>query len=175
MVKLVKAFPSNGKDFVGSNPTSPTMTDYKRNGSCVEAIIYDYTFRKKILLIQRGHAPWQGFWGLPGGFVEFGENPLDAVKREVLEETAVNIIAPIFCGFHMEEIGDDWRQIAIYKSGADERRNSSEHLIELLVKNAEAGLSGSGEILDIGWFDLVDLPLQTVPGFASRLGHLINL
>lgn len=42
-----------------------------------------------ILLIQRKHAPFQGAWALPGGFVEYGEKTENAVIREVFEETNV--------------------------------------------------------------------------------------
>ena len=34
-----------------------------------------------VLLIQRKYPPMVGYWGLPGGFVERDEDPLDAVLR----------------------------------------------------------------------------------------------
>ena len=43
-----------------------------------------------VLLIQRKYPPMVGYWGLPGGFVERDENPLDAVLRELKEETGLN-------------------------------------------------------------------------------------
>ena len=33
-----------------------------------------------VLLIQRKYPPMVGYWGLPGGFVERDEDPLDAVS-----------------------------------------------------------------------------------------------
>jgi len=47
----------------------------------------------KILLLQRshesGHDP--GLWELPGGKIDYGENLVDALKREVKEEVGVDI------------------------------------------------------------------------------------
>jgi ADP-ribose pyrophosphatase YjhB (NUDIX family) len=42
-----------------------------------------------VLLIQRGRAPLEGRWTVPGGRVEAGERLPDALVREVREETGV--------------------------------------------------------------------------------------
>ena len=42
-----------------------------------------------VLLIQRKFPPMVGYWGLPGGFVERDEDPLEAVLRELKEETGL--------------------------------------------------------------------------------------
>lgn len=57
--------------------------------ACVGAVVFDAHGR--LLLIQRGQPPAKGRWSLPGGRVEPGERAPDAVRREVLEETGLEI------------------------------------------------------------------------------------
>jgi 8-oxo-dGTP diphosphatase len=47
--------------------------------------------RKRLLLVQRGRPPFEGRWGLPGGFCEWKETTEACCARETLEETGVRV------------------------------------------------------------------------------------
>ncbi|MCW5979023.1 MAG: NUDIX hydrolase [Bryobacteraceae bacterium] len=47
--------------------------------------------RGRILLVERGKEPLKGYWSIPGGVVEVGERLEEAVRREVLEETGLEV------------------------------------------------------------------------------------
>ncbi len=34
---------------------------------------------------------WSGLWGIPGGKIKFGETSIDALKREIKEETNLGV------------------------------------------------------------------------------------
>jgi len=53
----------------------------------------------QLLLVQRGQEPETGRWSLPGGHVEFGEPLWEAVVREVLEETGLDVAVDGLAGW----------------------------------------------------------------------------
>jgi ADP-ribose pyrophosphatase YjhB (NUDIX family) len=54
----------------------------------VGAVVLD---RDRVLLIRRGRAPLKNEWSIPGGAVELGETLREAIRREVFEETGVDV------------------------------------------------------------------------------------
>ena len=45
----------------------------------------------KALIVRRAHDPRKGEWSLPGGRVELGESLIEATRREMLEETGLDV------------------------------------------------------------------------------------
>ena len=60
----------------------------------------------KLLVVRRARAPANGLFTLPGGVVEAGESLLEAVVREVAEETGMSIEPVALAGFREAIIRD---------------------------------------------------------------------
>lgn len=54
------------------------------------AVIHDDSGR--IFATQRGYGEWKDYWEFPGGKVEAGETPEEALKREIWEELETRIV-----------------------------------------------------------------------------------
>jgi ADP-ribose pyrophosphatase YjhB (NUDIX family) len=45
----------------------------------------------RALIVRRAHEPRKGEWSLPGGLLDLGESLVDAARREVKEETGLDV------------------------------------------------------------------------------------
>jgi 8-oxo-dGTP diphosphatase len=61
----------------------------------------------RVLLVRRAGDPFRGYWDLPGGFLEEGEHPLEALRRELVEETGLAVEPDHFLGVWMDRYGDE--------------------------------------------------------------------
>lgn len=94
--------PAAGGDGTGS-PAAAGDTAPRRQRVGAYAILRDAGGR--ILLVRA--APWltvAGRWFLPGGGVEHGEAPLDALRREVVEESGLAVVEASLAGV----LSDTW-------------------------------------------------------------------
>ena len=97
-----------------------------------------------------------GVWGLPGGLMELGESAEEAGRREVFEETGVEIghleLVGVFSGnqyFVKLENGDEFYPVTIAYRTTD-------------IKNRKIRIDGV-ETLDAQFFELTNLPAGTSP------------
>jgi ADP-ribose pyrophosphatase YjhB (NUDIX family) len=101
----------------------------------------------RVLLTRRAVEPRVGAWDLPGGFVDEQEHPLDALRRELREETGFEIEAVEFLGIWMDQYGGD--------SSAQTTLNLF-WTARILGGEAEA----ADDVAELGWFDPEELPTK---------------
>ena len=77
-------------------PITPLLT--------VDALIADA--ERGVVLIRRGHEPFEGNWALPGGFVEVGETCEVACVREAREETGLAVEPVAMLGVYSDPARD---------------------------------------------------------------------
>lgn len=119
----------------------------------IGAVIFD---QGRVLLVQRGHAPMQGEWSLPGGALELGETLQDGVKREVLEETGL-IVEPI-------AILETFDRIARDAAG---RVQFHYVLVDYLCRITGGSAAYASDAVDLRWAALDDL--DTIAPFTREV------
>ncbi|TRO51995.1 NUDIX domain-containing protein [Candidatus Bathyarchaeota archaeon] len=100
----------------------------------------------QVLLTVRGKEPRKGMWGIPGGVVEVGETLMEAVKREVFEETHI-AVEPI-------------ELLAVFDSvSRDESGKIHFHyvLFEYLCNYVSGDVVAGDDAPDARWVDIDDL------------------
>jgi ADP-ribose pyrophosphatase YjhB (NUDIX family) len=61
------------------------------------------------LVLRRADEPFAGRWDLPGGFVEAGESPQDCIRRELREETGLELDGLGLIGVYCSRYGNEGR------------------------------------------------------------------
>ena len=62
------------------------------NRKTIRVVVAVITNGSKIFTTQRGYGEFQGFWEFPGGKIEEGETPQEALVREIKEELETEIV-----------------------------------------------------------------------------------
>ncbi len=108
----------------------------------VDAIVVD---NNKILLIKRARQLLNGGkWAIPGGFVDRGETCQQAAERELKEETNL-----------------DAKSVKLFKITDDpNRKNEDRQNIAFIyiIKASGTPKGQDGEVEDIKWFDIKNMP-----------------
>lgn len=107
----------------------------------------------KVLLGRRAFDPGAGCWGLPGGFLEEREDPFAGLRREVREETGLEIDPAELFGTWLQPHGERTVLCLIYRAsvlGGEER--------------------AADDVTELGWFTREQLPDDIGPSaFAEAI------
>ena len=108
---------------------------------------------ESLLMIQRGNDPGRGLWSVPGGRLERGEYVVDALKREVLEETGLTI-----------EVGE---MLGLFEVVGDRHFVILDFLAEVVGSDSPRA---AGDAADVRWVPLKQIEqLDCTPRFAETL------
>lgn len=118
----------------------------------------------RILLCRRGKPPYVGYWSLPGGLVELGEPVVDALHREVREETGLEV--------SIVRLAEVYERIT-----ADDGGRTEYHFVLLdYVCRVESGtLKAGDDAADVRWFARAELAsLEITPGSLPVIERAFN-
>jgi len=133
---------------------------YAHSDPTVCALLLDDEGR--VLLTRRAREPHRGKWDLPGGFLDEGEHPLDALRRELLEETGLEVEADEFVGVWMDRYGD----------GASAPWTLNLFWTARIVRGVP---SPADDVSELGWFPLDELPPEDELAFRNVALGLASL
>lgn len=109
----------------------------------VDAVVFSSEEEYSILLIKRKNDPFKNQWALPGGFVEVEERLEEACKRELAEETDLQVDHLEFVSFY-DEINRDPRG-----------RTVSAAFTTILTN--QSTIKGKDDASDAKWFFISEL------------------
>ena len=111
-------------------------TRYANPALTVDAV---WIHRGRVLLVRRGHPPFQGMWALPGGFVEQRETVEEAVVRELKEETGL--------------VARPWKLVGVY-SGPDRDPRKPTTSVTFLMRGQAHLPRGGDDAASAAWVPL---------------------
>ena len=118
----------------------------------------------RYLLIKRAADPDKGLWSIPGGIVEIGEKAEDAARREVKEETNLDV--------DVIEVLDVINKIVMDK---ESRVKFHFIIIDYLAEFKEGALKASSDALDARWVSSEEFLLYELSPTLIQLLKSIDL
>jgi 8-oxo-dGTP diphosphatase len=101
-------------------------------------------------------------WEIPGGYVNIGEDLITALKREIKEETGIDVTVGALAGIHQN-------------IQAESNQVPTKVIFDFLANKQQGELRTSDEHLEVKWFSRDEvLSRITHPIYHDRMRHLIN-
>ena len=121
--------------------------DYPRPAVTVDTVIVAREAKPRVLLIRRKSEPFAGLWAIPGGFVEPDETLDDAARRELFEETGVDL--------RSDKAGGRLHQLHTFGApGRDPRGRTISVVYLALIDEAKLRPRAGDDAAEVGWFSL---------------------
>jgi 8-oxo-dGTP diphosphatase len=111
-----------------------------------------------VLLVRRGHNPGRGNWAMPGGRLRLGETLAQAARREVREETSVEI-----------EPGEVLSVTDLIQRDDAGRVRYHYVLVDLLARYVGGEPRAGSDALDVRWVTACDLDTYPMPDRTRRV------
>lgn len=108
-----------------------------------------------VLLVQRRDHPYQGYWALPGGFVQADESTDVAARRELAEETGVSAF-----GGHLE-------QLRTYSEPGRDPRMRVVSVAHVALAPDLPDVRPGGDAAAARWWPVEDLGLDDATGYPG--------
>lgn len=116
----------------------------------------------RFLALRRDQDPYRGQWNMPGGFVEAGEGGEQAIRREVREETGLEIEIEGVIGIFASSYGEGEEALPIFD-------------VAYRCRLVGGRLDVSAESSEAAWFPLDEFPRPAFAGEREALRELARL
>jgi 8-oxo-dGTP diphosphatase len=112
----------------------------------------------RVLLIRRGGPPLEGEWSIPGGMLEVGESLRDGVRRELQEETGLEVrVHDLIEAFDriMPDAAGKWRYHFV--------------ILDYLCEATSGAARAGSDVVDVAWAFEEELTRFSLTPTATRV------
>jgi 8-oxo-dGTP diphosphatase len=111
-----------------------------------------------VLLIRRAWPPLEGEWSIPGGALDVGEALIEGVRRELMEETGIEV--------RVVEHLETFERIMLDGAG---RVQYHYVILDYLCEARRGELRAGGDVSDAAWVKREELPQYALRETAARV------
>jgi 8-oxo-dGTP diphosphatase len=112
----------------------------------------------RTLLIRRGSAPLEGQWSIPGGMLELGESIEEGVRRELAEETGIEV--------RVLELIEVFERVI---PGEDGRTRYHFVILDYLCEMVSGEARAASDVIDVAWAGEHELEKFALTPIATRV------
>jgi 8-oxo-dGTP diphosphatase len=128
-----------------ARPKKKYTYDFPMPAVTVDVVVVTREKKPRVLLIRRKHEPFAGRWAIPGGFIEMAETLEESARRELREETGL-------------EVGDLEQMAAYGDPGRDPRGRTISVAYLARIDVPPDRLAAADDAAALGWHALANLP-----------------